>query len=209
MDFESTGLFFSWYQSFWANRDWWINVMNLPQRREFYYHVRIPLLWYWPALKSLKLDKLHVPWTNSRLEFSISSTWPESWYQGQSTWHQVDPNDIYLGSSWSHFSGQALVRSQNGKGQGGRCTPTLQPWLTWLYPHPAPHPWPQNENITSSPKIDPIHMYVESYMVVKYYTIFLTILHQWWCQNRKLGATWHCTATGALFLHFYEWCLWH
>jgi hypothetical protein len=32
--------------------------------------------------------------------------WPESWYQGQSTWHQVDPYDIYLGSSWSHFSGQ-------------------------------------------------------------------------------------------------------
>jgi hypothetical protein len=36
----------------------------------------------------------------------IANSWPESWYQGQSTWHQVDPNDIYLGSSWSHFSGQ-------------------------------------------------------------------------------------------------------
>jgi hypothetical protein len=40
--------------------------------------------------------------------FGLWYAWPESWYQGQSTWHQVDPNDIYLGSSWSHFSGQVV-----------------------------------------------------------------------------------------------------
>jgi hypothetical protein len=40
-------------------------------------------------------------------------SWPESWYQGQSPWHQVDPNDIYLGSSWSHFSGQGLEWAQD------------------------------------------------------------------------------------------------
>jgi hypothetical protein len=42
--------------------------------------------------------------------FVTKRSWPESWYQGQSTWHQVDPNDIYLGSSWSHFSGQDAIR---------------------------------------------------------------------------------------------------
>jgi hypothetical protein len=87
--------------------NWWQNNDKISRQKSHLvvknsHYCLVSLMWM--KIGSNELRRCHA-WSVLKMIFT---SWPESWYQGQSPWHQVDPNDIYLGSSWSHFSGQVV-----------------------------------------------------------------------------------------------------